>query len=140
MKRTLGFLGVVAAVLLASPAGASSREDRAQAESLVAAYTEAWNRQDRGPFSIVLREDGAFDDVLGRFPHDVRRPAEGGANRLETRVTGFRTLSPERFQLEVEWRLDGKSGRFLHTVERTASRYAIAATAERPSGPAASAQ
>jgi hypothetical protein len=140
MKRSLAAVGGVVGILLAGNLVAASREDRAGAEALVSAYTETWNRQDRGPFSIVLQEDGAFADILARFPHDPRRAAEAGARRLATRVVGFRTLGRDRFELEVEWKLDGDGGRFLHTVERKRSAYEIVATAERPGFRVATAQ
>ncbi len=141
MNRKLGVAGgVFGAVLLVGHLQAASREDRASASSLVAAYTEAWNRQDRGPFSIELPEDSAFGDILARFPHDPRSAAEAGASRLTTRVVGFRTFSPDRFAVEVEWQLEGRSGRLVHSVERHQARYEIAATAERPGPHAASAQ
>jgi len=141
MNRKWGAaFGIVGSFVWGASVEAASREDRVGAEALVSAYTEAWNRQDRGAFSIVLQEDAAFADVLARFPHDPRRPAEAGTSRLETRVVGLRTVSADRIAVEVEWRLAERSGRLLHTVDRRLTRYEIAATAERPHALAAVAQ
>lgn len=135
MKRTLRIAGELALVVLASTAaaGAATREDRAGIEGLVARYTEAWNRQDRGPYSIVLAGDEAFADVLSRWTRQPGEAARPGENRLITRVVGTRTLTDGSITVEVAWTLGEKSGHLFHTVKRQGKTWDIVASAE-PAG------
>ena len=135
MKRTFRIAGGLALVALTSTAaaGAATREDRAGVESLVARYTEAWNRQDRGPFSIVLAGDEAFADVLSRWTRQPGEAAQPGENRLVTRVVGTRTMADGSLTVEVAWTLGQDGGHVFHIMKRQGKAWDIVASAE-PAG------
>lgn len=132
MKGTIRIAGGLGLVLLASAAaaGAATREDRAGAVTLVARYTEAWNRQDRGAYSIVFAEDQAFADVLSRWTRGAGEAARPGESRLHTHVVGARAMADGSLTIEVEWTLGEKSGHLFHTVKRHDQTWEIVATAD----------
>jgi len=135
MKATFRIVWVLAGAMLASAAlaGAATREDRAGVETLVTRYTEAWNRQDRGPFSIFLAEDDVFTDVLSRWTRAAGEAAKPGENRLHTHVVGTRATADGSVTVEVEWSLGGKTGHVFHTMKRHGRTWEIVASAE-PAG------
>ena len=130
--RTSGAL-TLAAVLSSAAAGAATREDRAGAATLVARYTEAWNRQDRGPYSIVFAGDEAFADVLSRWTRKPGEAAGPGESRLHTRVVGTRTMADGTVTAEVEWTLGESTGHVFHIMKRQGKGWDIVASAE-PAG------
>jgi hypothetical protein len=120
----LSLLGALSGLIFAAAPAATTTPATAPclkaASAEVAAYTQAWNRQDRGAWSIRLSDDGRYDDVLGRFAHAAGAPAPT-EERLATRVVAVRALNPETAMVDVDYTLRGAGdGRLTHLVARRA--------------------